>query len=30
MVDNANKEIEEVNAMMKGENTVDWMFLTRQ
>tara|TARA_Y100000389_G_scaffold195186_2_gene226240 strand:+ start:3458 stop:4195 length:738 start_codon:yes stop_codon:yes gene_type:complete len=30
MVATAEKETEEVKAMMKGENTVDWMFLTRQ
>jgi hypothetical protein len=26
----AEKEMEEVKTMMKGENTPDWMFLTRQ
>jgi len=30
MVDNANKELEDVKTMMKGENTVDWLFMTRQ
>lgn len=30
MVDNAKTELENVQAMIKSENTVDWMFLTRQ
>ena len=30
IVTTAEKEMEEVKAMMKGENTPDWMFLTRQ
>lgn len=30
MVATAEKEMEDVKAMIKGENTVDWMFLTRQ
>lgn len=30
MVDNANKELEDVKTMIKGENTVDWFFMTRQ
>lgn len=30
IVTTAEKEMEAVNTMMKGENTPDWMFLTRQ
>jgi hypothetical protein len=30
IVSTAEKEMEAVNTMMKGENTADWMFLTRQ
>jgi hypothetical protein len=30
IVTTAEKEMEEVKTMMKGENTPDWMFLTRQ
>jgi hypothetical protein len=30
MVTTAEKEMEEVKAMMKGENTTDWMLLYRQ
>jgi hypothetical protein len=30
IVATAEKEMEDVKAMMKGENTPDWMFLTRQ
>lgn len=30
IVATAEKEMEAVNTMMKGENTADWMFLTRQ
>lgn len=28
MVENANKELEEVKAMIKGENTMDWMIVS--
>jgi hypothetical protein len=30
MVTTAEKEMEEVKNMMKGENTTDWMYLYRQ
>jgi hypothetical protein len=30
IVTTAEKEMEDVKAMMKGENTPDWMYLTRQ
>jgi len=30
IVTTAEKEMEAVNTMMKGENTADWMYLTRQ
>lgn len=30
IVTTAEKEMDDVKAMMKGENTADWMFLTRQ
>ena len=30
IVTTAEKEMAAVEAMMKGENTVDWMYMTRQ